>query len=58
MSYTRIMFKNKEFGDCDWISESGSVIDESYKFKIVPQITVTSNKKDAVRLYEAPQDED
>jgi hypothetical protein len=53
-----VLFKNKEFAGVDWISESGSAIDDTYKFKIVPEISMISNKEDAVRLYEAPQEED
>jgi len=30
MNYKRVLFKNKEFADIDWISDSGCVIDSSY----------------------------
>jgi hypothetical protein len=53
-NYSKILFKNAEFRDTDWVSESGTTIDETYMFKIVPQISLTNNKMDAVRLYEAP----
>lgn len=53
-----IMFKNAQVADMDWISKSGNNIDDSYRFKIVPQIQITDTKKDAVRLYENEIDED
>jgi hypothetical protein len=58
MTYSRILFKNSEFSNVEWISESGHCINETYKFKIVPQITVLGNKKDAVRLYEEPLEDE
>jgi hypothetical protein len=37
-NFTKVLFKNKEFAQIDWITETGTLIDESFKFKIVPQI--------------------
>jgi hypothetical protein len=58
MTFTQVLFKNSEFSNVDWISESGHSINDSFRFKIVPQITVLGYKKDAVRLYEAPQEDE
>jgi hypothetical protein len=57
-NYSKILFKNAEFTNTEWISESGAFIDETYKFRIVPQISLVNNKIDAVRLYEAPVETD
>lgn len=53
-----ILFKNEQIGALDWVSASGLHINANFRFKIVPIVKISENKKDAVRLYENDVDEE
>lgn len=51
-----IMFRNQKNLEIDFLTEAQNQVDENYKFKIVPFISLQAEKKDAIRLREHPED--